>query len=278
MTKTLIIAEVGSNHNSSFDKAMQLIDAAANAGADYAKFQLFTGDDLWSREPELSNTRKLALPEAWIPKLMLHCRERNINFLCTPFSPHAVEVLRNNKVGSFKVASGDITYSPLLKAIAETGKPVFLSVGASTYEEIDAALHILKNSEVVILHCVPEYPAVPDTSNIRRILDLAERYTMTVGESRIVPVGLSSHLREWWVDVACVAYHPFILEKHIDLVGKTGPEGGHSLDPFEFAQFVSAVRDVESAMEVHKDFTEGEVYARLNYRRNETTWLRPFKG
>jgi sialic acid synthase SpsE len=275
MTKTLIIAEIGSSHNSSFDRAVALIDAAADAGADYAKFQLFTGDDLWSREPELTNTRKVALPEAWIPKLMQRCVDKKIAFLCTPFSPHAVEVLRKNGATSYKISSGDITYRPLLEAVAETHRLVYLSVGASTFEEIDAALAILKNAEdVVILHCVPEYPATPATANMRRILDLIERYKL----GKNIGVGLSSHLREWWVDVAAVPFGLTCIEKHIDTVGKTGPEGGHSLDPFEFTQFVTAVREVEQAMEVHKEFTEGEVYARLNYRRNPTYWTRPLQS
>ncbi len=277
MTKTLIIAEIGSSW-SNFEDAISLIDAAADAGADYAKFQLFTGDDLWRTEPGLSATRKSALPEAWIPKLIQRCKERDIKFLCTPFSPHAVEVLQNNEVEEFKVASGDITYFPLLKAIAETKKLVYLSAGASTFDEIDAALVILKNNDVVILHCVPEYPSTPASANIRRILDLSERYTMVTGENKIVPIGLSSHLNEWWVDAACVIFHLYVIEKHLALVGKPGPEGGHSLDPYEFTIFVNAVRDVESAMEKRVGFTKGEVYARENYRRHPSYWTRPLKS
>jgi sialic acid synthase SpsE len=271
----MTIAEIGSSHNGNYDTALRLIDCAAEAGADYAKFQLFSGDDLWlSTDPRCETTRKLSVPEDWIPKLYQHCFDRSITFLCTPFSVHAVEVLRSIGVTSYKIASGDLTFTPLLQAVGQTNRPVFLSVGASTFSEIDTALSYLEHSDVILLHCVPEYPATPDTANIRRILDLSELYMLGLGD-RVIPIGLSSHLREWWVDVAAVPFHPYVIEKHLDLEGRPGPEGGHSLDPAEFRQFVKAVRDVGSAMVAHKTFTEGELYARSQYRRNPSDWLRP---
>jgi sialic acid synthase SpsE len=261
---TEILADIGSNHVGSLKTALLLIDAAATSGADFVKFQLFTGDDLWSpTDSRLEETRKYALPVEWIPTLIGRCKLNKVKFLCTPFSPAGVEILEKNNVSRYKVASGDITYLPLLKAIYQTGKPVYLSVGASTFDEIDKALEVLDDSHVTLLHCVPEYPSIPETANIRRLLDLSERYTITNN----IPLGVSSHLKEWWVDAATVCYRAEVIEKHITLDDK-GPEAGHSLNPQEFAQFVRAVRDVEKAMKVHKDFTAGVYYATNNYRRS----------
>ena len=124
------------------------------------------------------------------------------------------------------------------------------------------------------MHCIPEYPSTPANYNIRRILDLTERYTMS--RAKIIPVGVSSHIREWWVDVATIAYRSYVIEKHLALEGRPGVEGPHSLDPDEFAMFVAACRDLEQAMEKHESFTDGEIEARKNLRRNPSDWLRPY--
>lgn len=284
---TEIIAEIGSSHAGSKEKALALIRFAAEAGADWAKFQLFTGDDLWhSSDARLETTRQLSLPEAWLPELKETCESYGLKFLCTPFSPRAVEVLERLNVGAYKIASGDLTYLPLVEAVGKTGKPVFLSVGASGYKEINAAWRLLPKQNVVLLHCVPGYPTPPSQANLPRILDLSGYYVMHEGWSldmkrtlgdRSVAIGLSSHLREYYVDAAMVAYRVHCIEKHIDLPGRPGPESPHSLDPEEFALFVAMVRDIESAMNKHADFSEPELYARDNYRRNPADWLRPFK-
>lgn len=287
MNPVTIIAEVGSSHNGSLERALELVDASASAGADIVKFQLFSGDDLWhtSRPKALESTRRLAVPPEWLPALLGRSLERNVEFMATPFSTTAVGLLEALGVKLYKVSSGDLTYYPLLEAIAQTGKPVFLSVGASdfkvskkfgepgTSQEIDAALSILKLNPVVLLHCIPDYPAKPKHANIRHIMDLAERYTMK--DDREIPVGLSSHLREWWIDIMAIAYNVRTIEKHIDLEGRRGPEGAHSLDPLEFSLFVAAVRDAEGAMIKHTELTPPEKKARVEYRRNPKDWLRP---
>lgn len=275
MHRVGIIAEIGSSHSGSLDSAFRLIEESAKAGADIVKFQLFTGDDLWHpSDKRLIETRRLAVPREWIPKLKKRCLDLNVRFLCTPFSPTSVEYLESQGVRQYKVASGDITYTPLLESLAKTKKLVYLSTGASTFEEIDQALSILKDNKVVVLHCVPEYPSSPKTANVSRMLDLIQRYSL---DKREIPVGLSSHLREWWVDVATCLYKTNVIEKHISLEGRQGPEASHSLDPLEFALFVAAVRDMEQALEVPAGFTTGEQYARDNYRRNSSDWLRPAK-
>ena len=148
-----IIAEIGSSHNGSLDTARNLIESAAKAGADWAKFQLFSGDDLWHpSDPRLATTRRVALPEAWLPELMRCCDAAKIRFLCTPFSVRAVTVLEDWGVSAYKIASGDVTFIPLLEAVAKTRKPVFLSVGGADWNEIDRAVDIL-DGELTLLHC-----------------------------------------------------------------------------------------------------------------------------
>lgn len=267
-----VIAEVGANHGGNLSSALVMVDWAADAGADVVKFQMYTGKDLWrDGDPRQKETIGLALPEAWLAPLIEKCAKRKVEFLCTPFSPATVDLLEFHQVKHYKISSGDITYIPLLKAVAETGKPVFLSVGAASYDEIDNALEILGTEDVVLLHCIPGYPTKPKDAYIRHILDLTDRYTMKSN----VPVGVSSHLREWWVDVACVAYRAHSIEKHIDAPGRNGPERQHSLSPDEFTKFCGAVRDMEQAMDNYVELSEPELYARENYRRSPTDWLRP---
>lgn len=287
---TNIIAEVGSSHNGSKDTALELIKVAAEAGCDWVKFQLFSGDDLWYPGDErLQATRKLALPETWLPDLKKCAEDHGIKFLCTPFSIRAVNILRDLGVEAYKISSGDLTYIPLIEEIGKTEKLVFLSVGGGTLDEINTALWAMPVSEVVLLHCVPGYPTTPANAHLPHMLDLAQYYMMHSGWTeptrqkfgdRTFPVGLSSHLREYYVDAASVLYNAHTIEKHIDLPGRPGPEGPHSLDPDELNLFVMMVKDMEQARKRHLDgnydreFTEDEIYARENYRRGEDG-LRP---
>lgn len=277
MNKTKIIADIGCNHMQVRERALALIRAATDAGADCIKFQLWGKSELWHGDDmRCATTDTYALPEAWISDLHDYSKLNNLEFMCTPFSVRAVGAL-NQYVKAWKVASGDITFTPMLSAIAKTRKPVILSVGASTESEIEEALYTLRASanmqDVTILHCIPDYPATPAEANIRAILDLKERFGIQNG----VRVGLSSHLKEWWCDVAALAYGIDVIEKHIDLHNGGGIEAGHSLNPTEFKQFVSAVRDTEAALKVRQGFNKAEEYARDNYRRNPKDWLRPNK-
>ena len=142
------IAECGSNiatkkEGRSLNRALVLIEEAAAAGATHAKFQLFTGETLHSNKQAQQKLNEVALPQEWIPELAATCRDNKIEFLCTPFSPQAVDVL-DEFVNEWKVASWDITYIPLLNKLAQNGKPVILSTGAATIEEIENALMLLR--------------------------------------------------------------------------------------------------------------------------------------
>ena len=272
-----IIAECGSNHRGSLDRALMLIEAAAVAGADTVKFQYFHADTLWrDNDPRYPTTLPLSMPPSWIPRLQQQCSDQGVNFLCTPFSMEAVLCLRDHGVTRYKVASGDITYFPMLQEIAKTGKPVLLSTGFANYLEISRALDVLdphgSRDDIILLHCTGGYPTKPKDMALRRILSLGEEFWY--------PIGLSSHWREWYLDLIGVAYGAVCIEKHFDLDG-LGIEAGHSLFPTEFRSLVEAVKMACDAVG-DRWINEGkmcqdDLYARANYRRDESDWLRPPK-
>lgn len=273
-----IIAEVGSSHGGDYNTAEALAEAAIQAGADTVKFQLFSASTLWNRTkmPERWDaTYKLALPLSWLKDLKAICESAGGEFLCTPFFPDFVPVLEKIGVKRYKVASGDVTYIPLLKEISKTGKPVLLSVGFSTDVEIEKAIEALRptgnRESLTLMHCVGQYPCPPEFANLQRILDLTEKYTFRHN----CRIGYSSHVREWWTDMAAIAYGVVVIEKHICSSQIVGPEDGHSLVVDEFADFAQAVRDTESAIVKQKDWSPGDVESRYLARRDPRDWLRP---
>ena len=271
-----MIAEVSSNHMGKLDRALMLIEAAAVAGADTVKFQYFHAETLWrENDPRYHTTLPLSMPPAWIPRLQQQCSDQGVSFLCTPFSEEAVLCLQDHGVTRYKVASGDITYFPMLQRIAQTGQPVILSTGFASYLEISRALDILdprgeRNKDITLLHCTGGYPTKPEDMALRRILSLGEEFWC--------PVGLSSHWREWYLDLIGVAYGVVCIEKHFDLDG-AGIEAGHSLFPMEFRSLVEAVKKAHDAVGDRwineGTMSQDDLYARINYRRDESDWLRP---
>ncbi len=271
-----IVAEIGSNHSHNLLRALDLITAAAQCGADTVKFQLFTADTLWRKDDyRWLVTKDLALPSEWIPKLQNQCVVDGVNFLCTPFSIGAVNILESYSVDRYKIASGDITYEPLIKLVGTLRKPVILSTGFSTMDEIDRALNWLnrngRNPQITLLHCVGGYPTLPADANLRRIQSLKEEFGL--------PVGVSSHYKQWWLDVAAVMLEAVMIEKHFDLYsGKdAGIEAEHSLLPNELSDLVNAVEDVQLGLGVpeREGFCKVDQEARLNARRDPSDWLRP---
>ena len=275
-----IIAELGSNHGGSLKRALALVRAAAQAGADTVKFQVFWADTLWrGNDPRHAVTQALEVHMAWIPYLMAEAEECKVNFLATPFDVDAIETLDNLGAKRFKIASGDITFAPLLDAIARAKKPVLLSTGGATNSEIESAIGRLRahdrNLPITLLHCVSIYPAAPSEMNLPRILDLVDDFVM--GSSGI-SVGLSSHTLAWHVDLAAISYGLACIEKHFDLSEYAGVERGHSLLPDEFMKFVSAIRDVEVALTVPVPYPSlAEEYEKTQARRNPEDWLRPYE-
>lgn len=280
-----IIAEAGVNHDGSLAQALRLVDIAADAGADAVKFQTFRAATLVSRaapkadyqikstgtaESQHDMIQRLELDEAAHAALIRHCATRGIEFMSTPFDLESLELLAKRfDVARLKMPSGDITNGPLLLAAARTGKPIILSTGMSTLDEVETALGILAfgyieavqaptlaacaqafaspagrkalERSVRLLHCTTEYPAPFEEVNLRAMGTLAEAFGL--------PVGYSDHTQGIAIPVAAVALGATAIEKHFTLDRNLpGPDHNASLEPDELVQMVRSIREVERAL------------------------------
>lgn len=254
-----IIAEIGVNHNGNPDLGRQLIDMAAEAGADAVKFQTFFAQELVTRSArkaayQVANTGKddgqfamlqaLELSEADFAAMKAHCEKRGIEFMSTPFSEAAADLLGRVGVDCYKVSSGDLTHLPLLRHLARKGKPVILSSGMAVISEVEEAVEAIRaegNEQISILHCVSNYPAAPEDCNLRAMDTLRAVFAL--------PVGWSDHTMGPAISLAAVARGAEIIEKHITLSrDMPGPDHLASSEPAEFAEFVAGIRAVELAL------------------------------
>lgn len=254
-----IIAEAGVNHGGSLEAALALVDAAAQAGADAVKFQLFRADELTvSGAPTASYQRRSGGPDTQrallqalelsldgFDRIRLRCRERSILFLATPFGTRQVEELVALGAPAIKIASTDLTNPPLLKAVTRTSLPIIASTGASTVPEMDAAVELLDRGgargRLVLLHCVSSYPTPLDALNLGAIGELGRRYG--------VPCGLSDHTTSTETGGWAAAAGACVLEKHLTLDHDApGPDNAMSLTPEALSDYVQAVRRSERAM------------------------------
>lgn len=257
----MVIAEIGVNHNGDVDLARKLIDVAAEAGADAAKFQTFFADELASPTAAKANYQKvttdaaesqhamlraLELTESDLRTLKSHCEARGITFLSTPFSINAIDLLDRVGVGAFKVSSGDLTYPQMLTHMASKGKPVILSTGMGDLSEIEEAVRAMEatgNRQISILHCVSNYPADVADCNLAAM--------DTIRAAFGYPVGWSDHTTGSAITLAAVARGAQIIEKHITLDRTmTGPDHAASMEPADFERLVSDIRDIERAIGV----------------------------
>lgn len=259
MSKVTIIAEAGVNYNGSLDIAYKMVDKAWEAGADIVKFQTGIPEKVMSRyavkaeyqknntgsdESQLEMVRKLMLRfEEFIP-LKEYCNKRGIQFLSTPFDLDSIAFLDHLGCGMWKIPSGEITNLPYLEKIAETGKPVILSTGMSTLDEVKEAINILKakgNEEISLLHCTTEYPTPFSDVNLRAMLTMKETFGLNVG--------YSDHTLGIEIPIAAVAIGATIIEKHFTLDrNMEGPDHKASLEPDELSAMIRAIRNVETAL------------------------------
>ena len=253
-----LIAEAGVNHNGDLGLAMKLVDVAAEAGADAVKFQTFRSAALVSRRaPKAAYQRattgdrggqaemlaRLELGEAQHAALMDHCARRGILFFSTPFDEASADLLERLGVPLLKVPSGEITNLPFLRHLAGKRRPLIVSTGMSTLEEVARAVTVIGaagDPPLALLHCVSAYPAPAAETNLR---------AMDALRSFDHPVGLSDHTTGITVAVAAVARGAAIVEKHFTLDRTLpGPDHRASLEPNELRALVQAVRTVESAL------------------------------
>lgn len=254
-----IIAEAGVNHNGDPELARQLVDAAAEAGADAVKFQTFHAEKVISRqarkaeyqvtttggdESQLEMLKGLELAKAAYRDLQHYAQERDLIFISTPFDEESVDFLDTLNVPLFKIGSGEITNWPLLEHIARKGKPMILSTGMSFLSEVDEAVRVIYatgNTHLALLHCVSNYPAIPADVNLRAMQTMAQAFGVTVG--------YSDHTSGIEVALAAVALGACIIEKHFTLDKMLpGPDHRASLDPGELRSLVSGIRRVEAAL------------------------------
>src|SRR5665213_2340934 len=243
-TSPLFIAEASSNHDRDLSRALAFVDAAADVGCDAVKFQLFKVDrmfapEILSRSEKHRARREWELPRAHLAPLAEHCLKRGIQFSCTPFYLEAVEELRPF-VAFYKVASYELLVDDLLKACARSGKPVVLSTGMATMDEIVHAANVLKDagaSDVTLLHCVSAYPTPAAEANLSAI--------ETIRAATGCPVGWSDHTRRPAViERAVHRWNARTVEFHLDLDGE-GAEyaAGHCWLPEEIAPVIARIRE-----------------------------------
>ena len=273
---TYLVAEISANHHQKFNEAIELLRAAKDAGADAVKLQTYTADTLtirseqdyfrisggtpWDGGSLYDLYREALTPWEWQPKLKAMADHLGMTLFSTAFDPSAVDFLEAMDVPVHKIASFEIVDIPLIEKMASTGKPLILSTGMATLEEVEEAVRTARRSgatELALLKCTSAYPALPDEMNLRTIPHLANTFG--------VPVGLSDHTLGIAVPVAAVALGACIIEKHFTLSRDIpGPDSPFSLEPIEFKQMVEAIRTTEKALgKVHYGVSEHEVESRV---------------
>lgn len=254
-----IIAEVGVNHNGDPNMARQLVDAARQAGADAVKFQTFKAESLvtpdapkaayqaqqtGTQESQYAMLRRLELSHAMQRVLFDYCQQQGILFMSTPFDEENADFLHSLGVSVFKMASGELTNLPFQAHVARFGKPMIVSTGMATLGEVETALetiHKAGNDQVILLHCVSNYPAAPAEANLRAMHTMAGAFG--------VAVGFSDHTMGNAVALGAVALGACVIEKHITLDRTLpGPDHQASSEPDEFAALVRDIRMIEAAM------------------------------
>jgi len=254
-----VIAEAGVNHNGDLDLALALVDAAARAGADAVKFQTFQAEALVSpfalkagyqsrnvgeAGSQLDLLKALELPLEAFRSIQRRCVQAGIQFLSTPFDLASALFLRELGAPALKIGSGELTHLPLLAELAALDRPILLSTGMATLEEVGAALACLRDHggpQVALLHCLSTYPAPPDEYNLRAITTLARAFG--------VPVGLSDHTEGCEVALGAVALGAVLVEKHFTLDrALPGPDHPASMDPAALADLIRRLRLLESAL------------------------------
>jgi N-acetylneuraminate synthase/N,N'-diacetyllegionaminate synthase len=258
----IIIAEAGVNHNGDLNKALELIDVAADAGADYVKFQTFKAEKIVNpsaqkadyqknnmkgdEDTQFGMLKRLEMGVDWYPILMERCQRKGINFLSTGFDTESIDFLNRLEIPFYKIPSGEITNKPYLQHIARKGKEIILSTGMSTLEEVKEALDVISHEgiekyRITVLHCNTEYPTPMEDVNLLAMNQMAKELG--------VKVGYSDHTLGIEVPIAAVALGACVIEKHFTLDRSLpGPDHAASLEPNELKAMVQSVRNIEKAI------------------------------
>jgi sialic acid synthase SpsE len=254
---TYVIAEIGANHNRDLDVARELIDMAAEAGADAVKFQTYSGSRIYSsKTPKFAYLapitdkspaellEEISLPREWQPILAEHARQRNVHFFSSPFDHEAVRELDELDVPVLKIASFEIVDLPLIRAAAATGRPLLISTGMTVLGEIEDALRAAAEAggtAVGLMQCTSVYPAPVERINLRAMETMRAAFG--------VPVGLSDHSTGISVPIAAAALGAAFVEKHFTLDRTmAGPDHPFAVEPDELKAMIRGIRDVQAAL------------------------------
>lgn len=254
-----IIAELSANHNGSLERALASIDEAKRRGASAIKLQTYTADTMtidsglpdffiqggpWSGYKLYDLYKWAETPFQWHKAMFDHARKIGITVFSTPFDETAVDLLEELNTPAYKIASFELTDLPLIEYVAKTGKPLIMSTGMATEEEIEEAVTTARNAgctELVLLHCISSYPAPIEQANIAQLVELGQRFNA-------VP-GLSDHTLGTAASVAAVALGACLIEKHFILSRQEGgPDSGFSIEPDELERLVNDSRDAWAAV------------------------------
>jgi len=275
------IAEMSGNHNHSLEKALQIVDAAAASGADALKIQTYTPDtmtidhaegeffitdkkSLW-KGSSLYDLYKIAMtPWEWHEAIAKRCKERGLIFFSTPFDETAVDFLEKMDVPFHKIASFENNHLSLIKRVAQTGKPVIVSTGMASLQEIADLVQVARDNgckDLVLLKCTSSYPARAEEANLATMANIRETFN--------VEVGLSDHTMGWTIPVTAAVLGATVIEKHFTLDrSEGGVDSAFSMEPQEFAQMVEEVKKaVASLGHVHFGMTEDEKRSQV-FRRS----------
>jgi pseudaminic acid synthase len=275
-----VIAEVSANHHQDFSQAVDIVRAAKDAGADAVKLQTYTpdtitiacdrkefriaGGTIWDGTTLYELYGQAYMQWEWQPRLKRIANDLGLDLFSSPFDATAVDFLEEMNVPAHKLASFELVDIPLIQKMARTGKPLIMSTGMSTLEEIEEAVQTARQAgatQIALLKCTSAYPALPEEMNLRTIPELSRRFN--------VPVGLSDHTMGATAAVAAVALGACMIEKHLTLSrSEPGPDSAFSLEPHEFKEMVQAVRVTERVLgEVHFGIEAKEASSRV-FRRS----------
>lgn len=290
-SEPFIIAEMSGNHNQSLDKAMELVEAAAGAGAHAVKLQTYTADTmtlpvrskifeigeempLWQGKNLHDLYKEAYTPWEWHAPIMERCKSLGMLCFSTPFDESSVDFLNDLQVPCFKIASFENTHIPLLRKIAKLGKPVIMSSGMASIAELDEAVKTLKEngcSDLILLKCTTSYPASPENSNIVTIPHMQELFD--------VQVGLSDHTMGVGAAVAAVALGATVVEKHFTLRRSDGgPDAAFSLEPAELAALVTETKRAWQSLGVVNYGSSSESEKKAKYYRRSIFFKQALKA
>lgn len=284
--RVFIIAEIGNNHNGSYERAIEMIDRAIDIGVDCVKFQMRHLDEVYRKRSLIKDGEDLGteyildllsrfeLSEDEHRRLSEYCGYKKILYLCTPWDSASVDFLEKLNVPAYKVASADLTNLPLLDRLAKTEKPLIISTGMSNLEEVQCTVDFLnsKNVDFVLLHCNSTYPAPLHDIHLRWMREMRKVHSL---------IGYSGHERGITISLAAAALDACVIERHLTLDrGMEGPDHAASLTFPEFEQMIEGIREIESAMGDggERKISQGEMINRENLAKSLVAAKKLFKG